>query len=51
MGKHELALEHAKNSSKANYNIIYDLLAKLHSNLNKLLQSKNHHKKEDFIEF
>jgi hypothetical protein len=45
MGKHDMALEHAKFSSKFNFNLIYDILAKLYSNLNKLLISRNHPKR------
>jgi hypothetical protein len=44
-----MALEHAKISSKFNYNLIYDILAKLYANLNKLLLSKNHAKRESFL--
>ena len=33
-------------SSKTSYNLIYDLLAKLYSSLNKLMTTKNHQKQE-----
>lgn len=48
--RHELALEQAKASSKTNYNLIYDLLARLHSNLHKILASRNYPKRETEIE-
>lgn len=51
MGKHDLALEHAKISSKYNFNLIYDILAKLYANLNKMLVSKNHQKREGVFDF
>jgi len=48
--RHDIALEHAKNSSKINFNLIYDMQSKLYSNLNKLLHSKNYQKKDTLIE-
>lgn len=46
-----MALEHAKLSSKYNFNLIYDILAKLHANLNKMLLSKNQPKREGVFDF
>lgn len=51
MGKHDMALEHAKLSSKYNFNLIYDILARLHANLNKILISKNYPKREGVFDF
>lgn len=47
--RHDIALEHAKNSSRINFNLIYDIQTKLYCNLNKLLNSKNYQKKDGFI--
>lgn len=47
--RHDLALDHAKQSSRTNYNLVYDVLSKLYSNLNKLLIAKNYQKKDKEI--
>lgn len=44
--RHDIGLEHAKFSSKINYNLIYDTLTRLHINLNRILNAKNACKKE-----
>ena len=44
--RHDQALEHAKTSSKVSFNLIYDIQARLHGSLNKLMASKNYPKQE-----
>ncbi len=44
--RHDLALEHARISSKTNFNLIFDILTRLYTSLNKILIAKNYQKKE-----
>jgi hypothetical protein len=41
-----VALDHAKSSSRICYNLLYDLLAKLHTSLRRVLEGKNYPKSE-----